>query len=127
MTRGHRRFVRRFIENLEGVFLPYKTKSGVMNVQFVPRPIQIWEGVFPEEHKRNVFSMLGDDNVHEAQKPGKKKRYDKLMKWAIKLLKLDPIKKPLEHGKLPLVPRDNVNLMLIGTKKDLYLDGIEQL
>lgn len=128
LTRGRGKYVKRFIEDLEDVFVPYEIfnpktkKKQKAQVQVVPRPVQLWECVFPEDQKDTILKKIGTDQY-------KGKRYSsrrKLMDFLAKALKLKPIKEKYKpDGSLWL---HNVGLHLIGTKKDRFReDGTEAL
>lgn len=131
VTRGEGKWVRRFIENLQFLFLPYKKKEGTYSLQVTARPIQLWEIAFPEEYRDDVLNILGDDHADKAGKPGKRTILEKVKPLIAKALRLQPIPKKvnpkLEQFKNLKVDRRNVGLHLIGLKKDWYKDGIEQI
>lgn len=125
ITRGRGMFVRRFIENLEQIFLPYNKKY---HLQLIPRPIQLWELAFPEEHKDKILNILGDDTPAKISKKGEHKGS---LKWVIilrdklvKMMGLMPIPKNIKGEK---APRPNIAVHMIGLKKDWFKDGVEQI
>ena len=71
MTRGVKHGVDQFITQLQGKYLPFKwrmNKEGKLDhkgemienghTQLQVRPIQLWEIVFPEEHKDIVLNTI---------------------------------------------------------------------
>lgn len=115
-TRGRNKIVKRFIEDIEDIFFPYKLpnadgtlQQGAM-VQAIPRPIQLWELVIPEESEEDMLKLLGEDSPSN-------KGMQLLGKGIRKFLKLQPIPKKNLSNKQQL-PRGMVAVHLIGIKKD---------
>lgn len=128
IARGKKAFIRRFMENLEFCFVPYEYEKGKTGtLQLVPREVKILELVFPEPSLNNVLNLLGDDTIEPPGKQGKKHIAQKLKPLLAKMLKLKPIPKMEKDDKISKMNRDNVAIHLIGTKKDHFNDGIEQI
>ena len=61
LTRGSKRLTRRFIEELEDVYLNFKNKitgKKIGVVQVMPREIRQWECVFPEDAKDRIKDII---------------------------------------------------------------------
>jgi len=125
LVRGKRRYVRWLIESLEEVFLPYTAKDPKGNkvegqVQLVPRPVQLYELVFPEDQKNKVLSVLNDSY----------KQYSKMHKfkhWIARCLGLKPLSKEERKHLGQFKLSSNIGMHVVGTKKDKFKDGIERL
>lgn len=100
-------------------------------LQLVPRPVQLWELAFPEEHKEKVFKMIGDDGFTKVGKEGEHKGrinwIKNLTNKLIKMIGLEKIPMTVNDDKKTRINRDNVGVHLIGTKKDWFKEGIEQI
>lgn len=122
ITRGKRNFVRRFIENLEAVFLPITRNGMPMELQLVPRPVELWEVAFPEPCKDQVLSMIGNMPLDVHDEPGLHTgESSAFIPWLVakfvKKLGLMPIPKDIPKT-APQVPRENVGVHLVGLKED---------
>ena len=123
LTRGKGNFVRRFIEDLETIFLPYKLNGIDHNLQLIARPVQLWEIAFPEGSKDDVISMIGNDGLNQMDEKGSRKPDNKWIPWLIgklvKKLGLTKIPVDIKQTK-PKIERQNVGVHLIGMKNDLH-------
>jgi hypothetical protein len=129
IVRGRQKLVRRFIENVEDLFLPwFKNKDGdTQFIQVVPREVKLFEIAFPEKYLPEILNTLEYKNGNELynlQKSGLRKLL-KLKK--IPELKLNEYKKLGCRDGEKVLPK-NVAVHLIGIKKDRYDEnGIELL
>jgi len=114
-TRGRNKIVKRFMEDIEDIFFPYKVPNadGSLQdsmVQAIPRPIQLWELVVPEEAEMDMLQLLGEDS-------GSNRGMQMIGKAFRKLMGLQPIPKRILSNKQKL-PRGMCSVHLIGIKKD---------
>lgn len=130
MTRGIWHDVERFVRELSAKYLPYKgLRKGSMKVedfalQVAVRPIQLWEIVFPEEHKEVMLnSLFGEGKGVTLQK-----KHRKFVSIIRKILGVDKIP-DYKYDNTKLLPfyRDNIEMIGIGIKKDYWKDGVEKL
>lgn len=91
VTRGGRRWWRRFIEELEDIYLPHinkKTKKSYGMIQVMPREVKLWECVLPKMNKKDAEKIIRDINKKHPNVAikflGKKK--DKFRKDGMELL-----------------------------------------
>jgi len=117
-TRGSKRDVDRFIEEMQSKYLPIKVKGKNMVCNVVYRPIQLGELVFPKERLQTILNTLEPMNWKRKFNP---------FNWIRKMIKFKKV--PEADGKtLPLpVWNKNIELNIIGLKEDKFLDGHEQL
>ncbi len=123
LTRGKSNFVRRFREDVEAFFLPYKKDGVDMNLQMVMRPVQLWELAFPETSKDDVLSMIGNDGLNQMDEEGNRKPDNRWIPWLIRkaVKKLGLMEIPTEIKKTrQQIPRANVGVHLVGMKTDLH-------
>lgn len=123
IVRGRRSLVRRVLENLEDLFLPwYKDKDGKdIYIQLIPRKVELIEFVFPKEYLNEVVKTLGNAPP-------------KFPNILAKALQLKPIPKISDDTKTFLcrdgdkIGHEFVHFHPIGIKEDkLNDDGIELL
>lgn len=117
--------MRWFRETLEDVFIPYefkneKGKKEKGQVQLIPREVKLYELVYPEDQHDKVLGLLKDGYK-------KYKILHGLKKYLAKILGLKTLSKKerAQLGKYPV--SKNVGIHIIGTKKDKFKDGVEQL
>ena len=132
MTRGVKHGVDQFITQLQGKYLPFKWRmnketgkldhKGEMiengHTQLQVRPIQLWEIVFPEEHKDIVLNTILAEKQGTDQTQHKK--HNKFL-WAIrKALGCEPIGEYKTDVKMPIAG-DFIERIGIGIKKDYWI------
>ena len=132
ITRGLKSAIDEFINQLQGQYLPFEVKEGAAglkkgkyNVQVQVRPIQMWEIVFPREHKDiKLATDLGED----AGTPHHSK-FKKFVWGLRKVLGVKPIPKYDSKLKLPCTAaRKHTEFVGIGIKEDYnFEDGTEAL
>lgn len=127
MTRGAKQWSDEFITELQGKYLPFRwrapqTKELIdTNVQLSVRPIQLYEIVFPEEHKDIILNTILDDYDTVKSRFTQHKFHNKVI-WAIrKALHIDPIPEYKRDIKFP-VCKNNIEVVGIGVKKDYWID-----
>lgn len=126
MTRGIKHDTERFINELASSYLPLKTmnpQTGQMEdavIQTAVRPIQLYELVFPEEHKDLMLNTLFDLPEGKSQH----KKHHKVA-WALrKALGVEPIPKTWDKSKKIPIYGFNVEKIGIGIKGDYWVkDG----
>ena len=133
LTRGMKFWSDEFIKQLEGKYLAWKVakdgtagfKAGNYATQIQVRPIQLYEIVFPEEHKDLVLTTcLGKNNGMKGKTQYTwQQKYINWMRW---ILKLEPIPEYNDAAEMPIM-RQHIELIGIGIKKDRYEDGTEML
>jgi hypothetical protein len=124
LTRGKYEEVETFIDWIRHIYLPLKIKNADGTDQEIPmncmvRPIQLWEFVFPREHKDLIVNSLG---LAKEGTPFLTGGYDINPKlWAVrKLLNAKEFEKPTTDKKI-VMPYDkwkNINILGIGYKED---------
>ena len=81
VTRGSRRLQRRFLEELQDVYLDFtnkKTKKHIGAIQIMPREIKTFECVFPATAKKEIkriIKEIGKDKVSVHFGPYKKDKF----------------------------------------------------
>jgi len=136
ITRGVKKDVDEFIRQLQGKWLTYRNnKNSPKNqmIQLGVRPIQLWEIVFPKEHKDVVLTTcLGKDKAngeYEGYGKGKStqhKKHDKFVWMLRKALGVLKIGKWDGSQIMPIIP-GAVETIGIGVKEDYEVDGFEQI
>lgn len=137
LTRGIINQVELFITHLRGKFLKIKLwENGKLVEKMLPiavRPIQLWEVIFPEEHRELVcHSILGPAKGNGTYKPKKMfglyggkttqhKKHEKFL-WALrKGLGIEAIA-PYESKEWLPMSTEDVEIIGLGTKKDYWID-----
>lgn len=118
LTRGIKHDVERFITDLQGKYMPMMIKGEPHVVALAVRPIQLWELVFPEEHYSTIARTIDTDC----------KRIDPKVAWALrKGMKLQKMPK-IDEKAFPFpVYKNNIEVVPLGVKKDVFRDGHEWL
>jgi hypothetical protein len=123
VSRGIKHDVDRMITQLQGKYLPFEMddKSKKMAVQLAVRPIQLWELVFPEPSLQTILNTLAPMNW-------KREGHFKHLQSAVRLA-LKGEKVPEADRKTPVLPlyHENIELQLLGIKKDKHKFGYERL
>jgi len=115
ISRGMKFWVDKFITSLQGQFLNWKREDGTdAMVEIQIRPIQLWEVVFPKEHKDVVLTtILGPDG-----KPYHKRH----KKWVAAIRKVLGVAPIPEYDSTKAHPaamhRQNMDCTGIGIKED---------
>ena len=124
ITRGVKKFVEEFIDDLKGKWVPYKGVAGTAteitqyNMKIGVRPIQLWEVVFPEEHKDIVLTTIFGNDAGKTQH----KKHEKFL-WAIrKALGAEPMPEYKKDILMP-VQKEHMEVAAIGIKKDYWIDS----
>jgi len=124
ITRGIKNDVDRFITLLQGAFLPYD-KAKV--VQVAVRPVQLWEIVFPEEHKDIMLTTVlgGDASMKGITNQPKHRKWVAMIR---KVLGVQKIPKYKTDRQLPCAgAKLNMEVVGVGIKEDYKKDGLERL
>ncbi len=118
LSRGIKHDVDRVINELSAKYMPMKLEGKDVLVQVAVRPIQLWEIVFPEEQLQSMLNTLEPMNWKRTS-----------AKLTALRMALNAQKVPKADMKTPSLPiyRGNVELNLLGMKKDKYQDGMERL
>jgi len=126
MTRGMKSHVDNFITELQGKYLPFKYEGKDSFVQVAVRPIQLWEIVFPKEHKDLMLSTcLGGKEGMKGITNQKKHR--PVVAMIRKMLGITKLPDYDDTKQLPIT-RQHMELVGIGIKEDRDLtDGTEGL
>jgi hypothetical protein len=117
ITRGRNIYVRRFIEDLSEVWLQWKLKKRDgkeqdARIQLVPRPVQLWELAYPEQHDSAVSCLLGTE-------PALNKILNKAKTFLAKLLGLKKaVKRECIGEPVKAIARPFVSIHILGNKKD---------
>jgi len=133
IVRGHMWDVERFINDLNGKYLPFKWRAKKedpyqdCSLQLSVRPIQLYEVAFPKEHKDLIYTTLfGEDPLNEgAREKGIWKWLNFMASGLRKMLGLKPIG---EYSKDKVMPvwRQNLSVIPIGMKEDYETpNGVE--
>ena len=129
ITRGIKKEIDDFINQLQGKYFPFKcpdptpgadhTKLTQFHNQIHVRPIQLWEIVFPEEHKdialNTILSDFGDGRNTQH------KKHEKIIWGLRKALGVDPVPEYKKDQKLPIA-HEGMEVVGIGIKKDYWQD-----
>jgi len=131
MTRGIKKEVDDFINQLQGKYLPFQVKEGAAGLpkgdyqlQMRVAPVQLWDISFPEQHRDLVLTTI-------FGKTGKGKpinRFmDKLVFGLRKMLKLKPIPEYDTTHEMP-INKTAIEMIGIGLKDDYeFPDGTEAI
>ena len=132
-TDGIKKEVDDTINQLQGVYLPFEIKEegtaglpkGKCSVQLQVRPVQLWDVIFPREHKDLILSTIVGQ--HPKMNTEKFKVNSFLGKMVQKKLGLQPIPEYDLTKRLPQCFR-HTNVIPIGIKEDYdFEDGTEAL
>lgn len=123
ITRGHKPYTEMFINELQGKYLPFKFKGKDCLVQTGVRPIQLWEVIFPEEHKDIMLNTLFDAT---AKGKTQHKKHNKYLYALRKMLGIEPIPEYKTDQFMP-ISKANVEVVGVGIKKDRYTEHGEML
>ena len=115
-------WVDQFITELQGKYLPFKypNEKGDLEIHSVPiavRPIQLWEIVFPEEHKDLMLTTLFNGQISPTQH----KKHNKFIYGIRKILGVDKIPKFKTEREIPIT-KDHIEMIGIGIKKDYWIN-----
>lgn len=107
----------RWINDLLALYIPYEHEKGKKaEIQLGVRPIQLFEIVYPEAYEEEILKAI--------------QPYDdrgRMFATALrKLLRLKPVKK-VEGYSVFKRRHPHVSVIGVGTKKDVFIKGIEQL
>ena len=133
IARGIKHSLDRFINELQGKYLPYtmkeKDKEGnvidrQMLLQMRVCPVQLYDVSFPKEHKDAMLNTLFAGDKGKSIN----KRNNKFVTVLRKILGLKPIPQTWdEKGKIPLF-QENIEMMGVGIKEDYHNeDGQEMI
>jgi len=121
VTRGVEPWVRRWKENLEWNYCTRHKfgKKKIIPYDILPvavRPVQLWEIVFPETSKKEILKKIGCCGYEKYS------FLRKFVNFFSRMLGLEVVP----------IPKDSqcpqwVGVHLVGLKKDIYKNGIEQL
>lgn len=119
ITRGKKRHVRNFIDDIEENFLPFypKNEEGVkkkLMTQIVARPVELWELVYPEGSDNKVMKLLGAEGYQQHN-------FRKIIKdFLMRLIGLKKSKDPQPDitNVVPPIQRGFVGVHILGNKKD---------
>lgn len=125
-TRGIKNFSDQFITELQGKYLPFKSFDENRNlinsqVQVAVRPIQLYEIVFPEEHKDIMLTTILGEN-------GGKTQHKKHFKWVALIRKVLGIKDIGSYNTDRAMPisKFHTEIVGIGIKEDYYITKDEK-
>ena|SRR3990167_1804531 len=141
LTIGQKDDIQKFIEQLSSKYLPFQfMKTDIngkfiegttenYNVQILVRPIQLWDVIFPEQHKDLVLNTIfgdGEGKVHLHESANGKK-FNKFI-WALKkVLHLEDMPTYAKDKKMP-IHQANTHFIALGIKDDRKTeDGKEML
>lgn len=138
ITKGIKKDVDDFINQLVGKWLPFKWREKKedpmqdLMVQLSIRPIQLWEVGFPQEHKDVVLAtILGKEGGQLKGNDGKKPTDHKLLNWLGRFVAKTFGAKPIGEYKTDIqmpIHRGAVAVMGLGLKDDYIMDtGVEGL
>jgi len=128
LTRGTKHILDQFITNLSNQFLSCNDRGAGSIIQVNVKPIQLFEVVFPEEHRDLMMRTLFEGGDGKPQ-------HEQHEKWIWAIRKALGIKKSGDYvrngNKLPAgLMRDHLEIMNVGEKKDAFIQpnkGVEQL
>ena len=120
ISRGSKRDIDRFIEELQAKYVPIKVKGLDMSCNIVYRPIQLGEIIFPEPLLNQVLKTL---------EPMNWKRKGLHFEFLRRMLKLEKVPKIIDDKTKPFpIWAKNFELNLLGIKRDKYSpEGYEML
>jgi len=120
IARGHPDFINRWENDCLAHYIPFKYDQylPVGELQFTMRPIRLYEAVFPEIEYNRAMNMIWPN----LETPGMR-----IPLFAFrKMLGADKPQPWTKNPKL-MIKRQNVTVELIGTRKDMYANGVEQI
>jgi len=126
LTRGMKNHVDQFITELQGKYLPFKFEGKDSVVQLSVRPIQLWEVVFPKEHKDLILTTClgGKEGMKGITNKRRHRPFVAMIRKALGIQKLPDYD---DTQTLPIT-RQHMELVGIGIKEDRDLDdGTEGL
>ena len=129
MTRGIKHQVDNFITELSMTKLPYRTNNPLkpnetMLLQTSVRPIQLWEIVYPKEHRDAMLNTLCNGGTGSTQHS----KHQKFI-WALrKALGVDKVPEDYKRDQIiPLVFDQHIEKIVIGVKDDGNFTGPEYI
>ncbi len=142
LTRGHLDEVRKLISGLHEKFLPMEfsdtrtKKKGVVNVQTVVRPMQLWEIIFPEKsptkdwieedpkYRDNLELMM--NTLRITDKDTYTPRVNKFAAILRKAFGLKKLPKKIKEKEALMLRSKDVHCVHIGYKTDKMLKDVKQ-
>ena len=124
ITRGIKEASEKFIKELSSkyVTLPMTNKKNgkIKDVATVIhiRPIQLWEVVFPKEHRDTLLTTLFPDNKGKSNNKGA----ERIFEWIRRFLPMKPIPKEWDMSKKYMVDGEGVDRIALGIKEDAIGD-----
>jgi hypothetical protein len=118
LTRGIKHDVERFINELSAKYLPFNYKGEKSLVQVAVRPIQLWEVVFPEEHKDTMLRSLFNEKLGQKRGEPFHKRHKKFIYVLRKILGVQEIPYFDKEGDIIPFYDENIDKTAIGIKED---------
>lgn len=118
-ARGMPDYINRWENDCLARYIPYEYEKGKTGrLQFSLRPVRVYDLVYPEAMYDDAMSMVKPNNDDNRLNIG--------MGFLRKFMKAQKAK-PYNHDPSKWIPRGNVTVNCIGTKKDEWKDGIEQI
>ena len=119
ITRGIKNHVDQFITELQGKYLSMNYQGKPSYVPVMVRPIQLWEIVFPEDHKELMLN-----SIFQGADGGKTqhKKHQKFIYMLRKILGASPLPKEYKKGQIMPIYGADVEKIGIGLKKDYWVD-----
>lgn len=128
ISRGVKKEVDDFFNQLQGKYLPFKykdpidpTKLSDQLLQVGVRPIQLWEIVYPVECQDAVINSIVGAEGRKNTQHSKHEKYLSAFRFALGAKKLPPYK-PAQI--LPLGPKIGMEIAAIGVKPDDWEDVV---
>lgn len=115
ITRGIKHAVDRWIKELSSQYLPFKWNGQNQAIQIAVRPIQLWEVVFPEEHRDLMLnSILGGEVLTQHD------RHQKYLSIIRMILGVEKLPKDWKYNPMMKLPicREHIEAAFIGIKTD---------
>ncbi len=112
MTRGIKKEVDHFVNDMSAQYFPYKMGGKMYHTQLAMRPIQLWEVVFPETAMNEVLKTTFTTN------PVDRKEFGLGLGMVRKMLKVEPVPKFDENAMGRIVNKNFVAIYPIGIKRD---------
>jgi hypothetical protein len=125
LTRGIKHDVDRMINELSCTYLPFKYKGNDVMLQVGVRPYQMWEIVFPREHKDIMLTTLFGNHPNHKNGQPQHSKHQFAINMMRKTLGVDPIP---DHDTSRILPvyRGATEVTGIGIKEDYnFEDGTE--
>ena len=118
IARANKDRLDRWINDVTAQYLPHEYETGeVGQLQIAVRPVQLLEIAFPENQLEEVIKIVRPVVNHK----------DRIISILRRVLGIEKYEKEIPNALFYRVPNNDVAITLVGIKKDVFVNGIEQI